>query len=319
MAQSVMRRVQLYHLVKPLIPRWVQVRARQLQARWRRRHAAAVWPILESSRTPPEGWAGWPDGRRFAFVLTHDVEGSRGHDRCRTVMDVEAQHGFRSSFNLVPDLYAVSADLRDEIGRRGWELAVHGLRHDASLFWSRRSFTRQAAAINQVLKDWGAVGFRSPYMIRNLDWIADLDIEYDASTFDTDPFELQPEGAGTVFPFFVSAPGGGRRYVELPYSLPQDLNLFVLLGERGIETWKRKLDWVAEAGGMALLDTHPDYMALDGGKSPACDEYPVAYYAEFLDYVRTRYAGQYWHALPRDVARFWRTARGGGGEAPKMP
>ena len=31
-------------------------------------------------------------------------------------------------------------------------------------------------------------------------------------------------------------------------------------------------------------------------------EYPVALYREFLDYVKTRYAGEYWHALPKEVA-----------------
>ena len=31
----------------------------------------------------------------------------------------------------------------------------------------------------------------------------------------------------------------------------------------------------------------------------------------FLEQVRARYAGQYWHALSREVARFWRTAMGG--------
>ena len=29
------------------------------------------------------------------------------------------------------------------------------------------------------------------------------------------------------------------------------------------------------------------------------------YYEEFLEYIKSKYEGQYWHALPRDVARFW--------------
>ncbi|MBA2432314.1 MAG: glycosyltransferase family 4 protein [Chthoniobacterales bacterium] len=64
----------------------------------------------------------------------------------------------------------------------------------------------------------------------------------------------------------------------------------------------RKVDWIAEHGGMVLLDTHPDYMAF-AGSQPKSTQYDVAFYREFLSYVRTRYAGDYWHALPREVAR----------------
>ena len=80
------------------------------------------------------------------------------------------------------------------------------------------------------------------------------------------------------------------------------------LKEKGIGLWKKKLDWIAECGGMALLITHPDYMFFDGRQT--FDTYPVEHYAAFLDYVRQRYEGQYWHVLPRDLARFWRERYG---------
>jgi len=53
-----------------------------------------------------------------------------------------------------------------------------------------------------------ASGFRSGFMLRNLDWFAYLDVQYDASTFDTDPFEPQPDGGHTIFPFWVPRPNG---------------------------------------------------------------------------------------------------------------
>ena len=71
-------------------------------------------------------------------------------------------------------------------------------------------------------------------MLRNLDWLHDLDVQYDASTFDTDPFEPQPDGGHTIFPFWVPRPNGSSTnhqpctskpssngYVELPYTLPR--------------------------------------------------------------------------------------------------
>jgi len=61
----------------------------------------------------------------------------------------------------------------------------------------------------------------------------------------------------------------------------------------------------AGSGGMVLVNTHPDYMHFGSGK-PGREEYPVKLYGQLLEYIRTRYEGQYWHALPRDVARFWK-------------
>src|SRR5690606_34166147 len=112
--------------------------------------------------------------------------------------------------------------------------------------------------------------------------------------------EPQPDGAGTIFPFFVSRepdheeegswgaagtmqahdsaePGdpqssvlcppasSPRRtaragYVELPYTLPQDSTLFLLLRQKSIDIWIRKLEWIVRHGGMALLNVHPDYV-----------------------------------------------------------
>ncbi len=136
---------------------------------------------------------------------------------------------------------------------------------------------------------------------------ATLEILYDASTFDTDPFEPQPDGVNTIFPFWV--PGvAGRGYVELPYTLPQDSTLFLLLKESSPEIWKRKLDWIVESGGMALVNVHPDYLNFDES-TKSIRTFPYTYYQEFLEYIQEKYANLYWHALPRDVAKFCEVLR----------
>ena len=33
------------------------------------------------------------------------------------------------------------------------------------------------------------------------------------------------------------------------------------------------------------------------------EEFPVEYYFEFLEYVKGKYEGQYWHGLPREMVR----------------
>lgn len=222
-------------------------------------------------------------------------------------MQREMALGFRSSFNFIPEgEYKVPSELRAEILTNGFEVGIHDLVHDGHLFDTARHFQKHAVTINRYLHEWGATGFRAGFMLRNLDWFHQLDIDYDASTFDTDPFEPQPEGTHTIFPFWVHrrpsmAPASRDGYVELPYTLPQDSTLFLLLRETSINIWKNKLDWIAQHGGMVLLNTHPDYMAMNGA-APGNDQFPVQWYEELLEYVRSKYSGQYWHALPREVA-----------------
>ena len=55
---------------------------------------------------------------------------------------------------------------------------------------------------------------------------------------------------------------------------------------------------------MALVNVHPDYMAF-GGSPRGVDEYPAAIYEEFLIYLKERYEDQYYHCLPRELARYY--------------
>ncbi|MCC6544633.1 MAG: hypothetical protein IT392_09050 [Nitrospirae bacterium] len=235
----------------------------------------------------------------------HDVDTERGQRKCHQLVQLDEQMGFKSLFSFVPEGYHVSAELRQDIVKRGFEVGVHGLKHDGKLFLSREIFCQKAIGINKYLQEWESVGFVSPSMHHNLDWVHELNIEYDASTFDTDPFEPQPDGMTTIFPFFVNGTYSQRGYVELPYTLPQDFTLFVIMKEKNIDIWKRKLDWIAEHGGMALLITHPDYMNGNNGGS-TLEEYPMEFYKEFLGYVKGKYEGRYWNPLPKEMARFWR-------------
>jgi hypothetical protein len=275
---------------------------RRVIARRLRRQHIDTWPILKSAGEPISGWPGWPEGKKFAFVLTHDVEGTLGLERCRRLAEMDKALGFRSSFNFVPEgEYRFPDSLRLFLDQEGFEVGVHDLHHDGSLYRSARIFRAQSKKINDHLKSWGAVGFRSGFMFHNLEWIKGLNVLYDASTFDTDPFEPQPDGVGTIFPFWVQGSGGGG-YVELPYTLPQDSTLFLVLKEKTINVWLKKLEWIVSQGGMALLNVHPDYINFKGKDIPS--EFSAELYESFLKHVMNRYRESCWFALPRDVAKY---------------
>lgn len=296
----------IFYQLKPLIPRRLQVWLRSQMALRNRAKYTGVWPILEEAGHPPAEWPGWPEHKSFALVLMHDVELDRGQKKCLDLMRLEQSLGFHSSFNFVPERYQVLPDIRDTLTANGFEVGVHGLNHDGKLYQSEKIFQERAPKINTYLENWHAVGFCSPASHHNLAWNHALKIEYESSTFDTDPFEPQTDGTKSIFPFWVPNDTAETGYVELPYTLPQDFTVFILMQEKSIEIWKRKLAWIAQKGGMALVITHPDYMNFDS-KKQVFDEYPVDYYAEFLRHIKKTYEGQYWHALPKEVAAFYRT------------
>lgn len=311
----------LYYQLKPFLPRSLVRLARRNYRAHQENNFPLNWPIeprfvrflhqvfekLSSlpsaiSQLPSASLALWPSDNHFSFVLTHDVETEKGLRFVKTLTDIDADHGFRSSFNFVPGRYSVDPSIRSELKERGFEIGVHGLKHDGKLFFSKEIFEKRASRINHYLKGWNAVGFRSPLTHRNPEWMQSLEIEYDSSFFDTDPYETMPGGTMTIWPFFIG------HFVELPYTLPQDSTLFITLGETSIDIWKRKLDWIAENQGMALVNVHPDYIDFEdkGGKSRSGGgKYPLRFYLELLDYVKSK--GNYWHALPCEVARWWRS------------
>ena len=140
------------------------------------------------------------------------------------------------------------------------------------------------------MQEWGAVGFRSPATQREPEWMPELGCLYDSSFPDTDPFEPQSGGCCSIWPFFLGD------LVELPITMVQDHTLFEILGETSIERWVEKSEWVAPTTGSSTCIVHPDYLLSDGR---------LDLYEQLLVHL-TGLAGG-WHALPRDVACWWRS------------
>jgi peptidoglycan/xylan/chitin deacetylase (PgdA/CDA1 family) len=295
----------LYYWVKPVLPRRLTRALRKRASRAAVISVALAWPIehryarfqwevlrqllsLTQNATLPFIHF-WPRGHPYAFVLTHDVETADGQANVRMVADLDASYGFRSLFNFVPERYRLDRGLIEELRARGFEIGVHGLNHDGRLFSSRDRFIRKAARINEYLLQLGAGGFRAPLTHRQPEWMQELDIDYDLSFFDTDPFEPIPGGTMSIWPFTIG------RFVELPYTLAQDYTLTSVLGQTTPLSWLQKVEFIRAYSGMALVNTHPDYL-----RSPRT----LKIYDDFLRAMRAR--ADYWHALPREVARWWR-------------
>jgi peptidoglycan/xylan/chitin deacetylase (PgdA/CDA1 family) len=245
----------------------------------------------------------WPEHYPYALVLTHDVESVEGQSYIPLIADLEEKKGFHSSFNIVGDQIPRDLKMLREITARGFEIGVHGYHHNDLLYQSRRNFMDGAPIINECLTRLDAVGFRSPLNLRNPEWMQALNMEYDLSFFDTDPFEPIPGGTMSIWPFSIG------HFMELPATLVQDNTLVRLLGEKTPRLWLDKVDFLKKYHGMALLNSHPDYLI----------QLPVwQVYDQFLEAMRDR--ADFWNALPREVSRWWyrRTEGGNGKEMPDI-
>ncbi len=261
----------LYYFLKPAMPRALQLAAQRANARSRlRRIDYPSWPHDDSLQALLEGFLAalfeiegtdsapfigfWPRGFRWAACLTHDVETSVGLAAIDRMATIEEDLGVRSTWFVVPERYPVSPEDFRELRERGHEIGVHGLNHDCRDFESREEFVRRVPRIDAYLREWGAVGFRSPALYRNADWIPDLDIRYDSSFMDTAHLEPQRGGVSAPFPFFLRG-----RIVELPITLPMDHHLINLLRRDTVDGMVSKFRWVADRHGLANALFHPDY------------------------------------------------------------
>ena len=299
-AKSSARRV--YYAVRPVMPRPLQIALRRRYAAVQERAVFPRWPAetalhdladrvlawaADAAGAPLPYLAPWPDGHSWALVLTHDVEKAEGRDAIDRVRAVEAAVGVRSSWNLVPERYDVPDTLVARLRAAGCEVGVHGLRHDGRDL-SLPTLHRRLPKMRAWAKRWDAVGFRAPATHRVWEWMPRLGFDYDSSYPDTDPYEPMPGGCCTWLPFF------NDDLVELPITLVQDHTAFVIL-RRDERLWHEKIDLLRKRGGMALLVTHPDYLTGDAA---------LAAYRRFLEAHRDDPG--VWHALPNEVAEWWR-------------
>lgn len=296
-----------YYRVKKLFPRSWLLAARRMLLRWTGLPEFPRWPLDDSvvelvrfyalcllaaaDKEELEFRWFWPDGHRAALLLAHDVESADGLRLAVELADVEQERGFRSSFNVVGAQYPIDYGIVRELDGRGFEIGLHGLYHDRSLFSSRREFERQLPGLREAAAALGATGFRSPATHRVVEWLPELPVEYDTTMFHSDPYEPQPGGCCMLWPFRLG------RIVELPYTLPQDHTLFTLLGERSAETWLRLVDAIEARFGLVHCLSHPDPGYLGDADNRAL-------YLEFLDALEERRS--LWRALPRDIAAWWR-------------
>ena len=247
----------------------------------------AIHDLSKKNNGKPENNK-YPDGCTHAIVLTHDVDTEEGFKNIPKIVEISQQHNLRSCWYLVPYLYKIDEGIIRLLREANDEIGIHGYNHDGKLFSSKKIFDERKTYINEAIKRFDAVGFRAPMVHRNILWISELDILYDSSSFDYDPFQPFPGGTGMIHPFRF------KNILELPYTIPQDHTMFYELGQKNISIWINKINWLIKNHGVVLSITHPDYLI---------STERFAMYKDLLSFICS--LKNSWHCLPNEITSWW--------------
>jgi len=311
-----------YYLLRPVLPPSVRALLKRAALRGWDRIPFPEWPVDVSVERivrrllalsmrakgldrVPFIWF-WPEGASSCALMTHDVETAAGLSFCPSLMDVDDLFGIKASFQIVPEKrYRASESFLSGLRSRGFEINVQDLDHDGLLYSDAEEFRRRAKKINSYAHQFGAKGFRSGALYRNLEWYDGLDFSYDMSVPNVAHLDPQPGGCCTVMPYFIG------NLLELPLTTTQDYMLFYLLRDYSIDLWKRQIGLILKEHGLISFIIHPDYVISPKARNT---------YTALLQYLRQlRSAADIWMPLPREVDCWWRqrsqmtlVERGGG-------
>ena len=261
--------------------------------------------LAESTEAPCQG--GWPDGKRFPLLVTHDVDTKEGMALAGGVLDEMVALGLKPCFFLVGRGYDWDEGFIRAVYEAGGEIGLHGDLHDNRIaFLSADKAAERLDTCRELVERHHIRGFRAPSLL-----VSDAMYEavgprfaWDSSVPDTDTHTLlgPRRGCGTVFPF------RRRGCLVLPLTMPADDRL-LLLGYRGlelVEVLRRKLAHVRQLGGLCHFLTHPEPHLF--GKRVLRDLF-AAVFEEILD------TNEAWIATPSMVADYWESLTVAGGSS----
>jgi hypothetical protein len=208
----------------------------------------------------------WRPGRKFALVVTHDIETRDGLERGSSqLLQVEQRLGIRSTWNVPSDRYPLSGKHLARLAESG-EIGAHDTKHDGRIVFLKED--ERVSRLGDCKKSLEHVsgasiqGFRAPLLQHNSHLVSALaksGYEYDSSTPSWEmlsPTSLNAHGVGTIFPFEMEG------ILEIPVSLPQDHQMIRVAGFsplEAVEQLTRISGWISELGGASVLLVHPDY------------------------------------------------------------
>ncbi|MFQ5414297.1 MAG: polysaccharide deacetylase family protein [Phycisphaerae bacterium] len=264
------------------------------------------WMIREVvvEHTGEPGVPLWPDGKRFAAVVTFDVDTAYSfrHGAMTALADSLDGLEVKAAWMTVTKNLASIRPGVDDLHAAGHEIGFHGTLHDHRLAFlpchEMRARLREGMGL---LGGYDVKGFRSPSYLRTPGLYGALNgsVSYDMSMHDrffrTSGLTGVREGCGTCMPFVIA----GTDVLEIPTTVPEDWNL-ELAGHTACTALDRQraaVGLIADRGGVANVVHHPEpHLSLRR-------EWLAAFF-ELVAFLSADHTA--WVVRPREVDRHWR-------------
>lgn len=231
---------------------WVGINVSNLYA-----VTAAVFRYLQ--RESYSSWAMWPQGKRFAGMISQDTEDK--YHYAGKVVDLVERHGFPVTWFILSNEAQLNRRLTQRLAAVG-EVACHGDSHASFPQGNLRTQTERLARCTKVVKSLTgrtSAGFRPPKEEFNGDSIsavASLNMSY----------YFADAGIDRVVPVIMRENGGTRDLVSLPRMGADDYEMWGTLklnGKESLKVAEDQLKWVSAVGGFLPFDFHSQYMGND--------------------------------------------------------
>ncbi|MBW2988212.1 hypothetical protein DRJ48_03815 [Candidatus Woesearchaeota archaeon] len=219
--------------------------------------------LIHSTQTPTQKPVPfWPDGKRFAIVLTHDVDSDfifKNKRMLNSFLRLEEGHGFKSAWYFVTFKYKLNHAILKQLATRGHEIGFHGDTHDYRLpYLKEERIRKRLERCKPFLEQYKVRGGRSPVFLwtpRFLKVLAEY-LGYDTSFHDTTIGGLsgRREGCCSCFPFFYG------KLLEIPTTIPEEFMLGSLgySPEEILDIQISKMREIRKLGGVVNILTHPE-------------------------------------------------------------
>ena len=249
----------------------------------------------------------WPEGKKCCLCITHDIETHQGLKNALKLMIIEREYGIRSVWNIPTERYPLDPEIIKILAENG-EIGAHSTKHDGRLInlTKQRLLERMRKCRSTLTEITGVEvhGFRAPILQHSHEIIeaaAQTGYQYTSTTPVwpvSNPIIKKAHGIGTVYPLILE-----NGILEIPVTLPQDLQLIRMLGktpEQCIQIWNQLKEFIKGLKGLCTLLIHPDY-ELSKPEN-------LKTYEQFIKTIVDD--KECWITTPNELAKWWKTIRG---------
>lgn len=244
----------------------------------------------------------WPKRKKAVFVSLHDVDsaGLLARQKNDPLLSIDNKLGIKSTwFLLTKVLHNRTREQLAFLTEDGHEVGWHGYNHDHRLPFGKHTLKRIDHLNRSIIVDnqWFPLGMRTPIRARTNHLFRSLERFCPAMCYDTSLMH-------GIVPFYPSSESGHYRILEIPTTVPSDINSNPRLSkiprsdraQAIFDIQMARTEKLIEIGGVISLVTHPE-------RDVSETKELLGVYERYLSNLKSR--GDIWFTTAGGLYRYW--------------